>query len=250
MEITSTNNELIKKYSKLLQKKYRIESGKFILEGYKAIKEAYDYGINIEKIFINKIHISDYNFLPEDIIIKTNEPVLKKISSTETAPPAVAIAQQRKYNVEDFKNLKKVILLEGIKDLGNLGTIIRSAAAFGCEGIVLYGDCADLYNPKCVRSSVGNLWKLPIIIIENFDILKEIFNKFNKIATLPKSTNNLKNFKLQTPSIIMFGSEADGLSEELQKFADKDIRIEMRSDVESLNLASSVSVIMYKLFLD
>lgn len=250
MEITSINNELVKTYAKLQQKKYRNESDKFILEGYKAIKEAYDFGINIEKIFIDKKHLSDYDFLPEEIVIETNEIVLKKLSSTESPPPAVAIAAQKKYKAEDFKNLKKIILLEGIKDLGNLGTIIRSAAAFGCDGIVLYGDCADIYNPKCVRSAVGNLWKLPIIYVDNFNQLEKMFNKYTKIATLPRSNNNLKNFNLQTPSVIMFGSEADGLSHDLQEFATDNIRIEMEPDVESLNLASSVSIIMYELFTD
>ena len=132
--------------------------------------------------------------------------------------------------------------------MGNLGTIIRSAVAFGCEGIVLYGDCADIYNPKCVRSSVGNLWKIPIVHIEKFELLKNIFGNFSRIATLPKSTNYLKNFSFKEPALIMFGSEADGLSPELQKFSTNNVKIEMKENVESLNLASSVSIIMYELF--
>ena len=240
MEITSTNNELIKTCAKLQQKKYRNESGKFLLEGYKAIKE-------IENVFVDKEHLKDYQFIKE-LIIETNSAVLKKISSTESAPPAVAVAKQKNYDIKIFKTLKKVILLEGIKDLGNLGTIIRSAVAFGCEGIVLYGDCADIYNPKCVRSSVGNLWKIPIVHIEKFELLKNIFGNFSRIATLPKSTNYLKNFSFKEPALIMFGSEADGLSPELQKFSTNNVKIEMKENVESLNLASSVSIIMYELF--
>ena len=247
MEITSTNNELIKTCAKLQQKKYRNESGKFLLEGYKAIKEAFDCGLELESVFVDKKHLNNYRFIKE-LIIETNSTVLKKISSTESAPPAVAVAKQKNYDIKIFKTLKKVVLLEGIKDLGNLGTIIRSAAAFGCEGIVLYGDCADIYNPKCVRSAVGNLWKIPIAHIENFELLKDIFSDFSRIATLPKSTNYLKNFSLKEPALIMFGSEADGLSPELQKFSTNNVKIEMKENVESLNLASSVSIIMYELF--
>ena len=119
----------------------------FLLEGYKAIKEAFDFGIKIEFIFAEKSHAGDYAFA-KNLITETNSAVLKKLCSTESAPPAVAVAYQKQYNLEQFKELSKVILLEGIKDLGNLGTIIRSGVAFGCDGIILFGDCADLYNPR------------------------------------------------------------------------------------------------------
>ena len=248
MEITSTTNEFVKTCAKLLQKKYRTETGKFLLEGYKAIKEAFDYGIEIETIFADKSHIKDYDFAPQ-IIIETNSAVLKKLSSTESPPPAVAVAKQNEYDLNQFRNSKKVILLEGIKDSGNLGTIIRSAVAFGCEGIVLFGDCVDLYNPKCVRSAVGNLWKIPIIHIEKFTDLNDVFDGFTKIATLPKSKNYLKNFTTDMPVLVMFGSEADGLSDELIHYSTDDVKIEMNENVESLNLASSASVVMYELFI-
>ena len=246
MEISSLSNNLVKETTKLQQKKYRAESGKFLLEGYKAIKEAYDYGIKLEHIFVNKKNVSEYQFA-SNIIIETNEDVLNKLSTTESAPNAVAIGIQKIYSKEDFKQLKKVVLLENIKDAGNLGTIIRSSTAFGADGIVLYGDCVDLYNPKCVRSSVGNLWKLPIIHIEKFCELGETFKNFTRIATLPKAKHYLKDFKAKYPMLIMFGSEADGLSEELIKFSTDSLKIEMAKTVESLNLATSVSVILYEL---
>ena len=218
-----------------------------MLEGFKSIKEAFDCGLKIEHVFVDKSHVSDYAFA-KNLIIETNSAVLKKLSSTESAPPAVGVAYQKQYDLKQFKSLNKVILLEGIKDLGNLGTIIRSAVAFGCEGIVLFGDCADLYNPKCVRSAVGNLWKIPITNCNDIRRINDIFQNFQRITTLPKSTNLLRNFKVQTSSLIMFGSEADGLSDELIKFATDSVKIEMNANVESLNLAASASVIMYQLF--
>ena len=246
MEITSVNNDLVKETAKLQQKKYR--RGKFLLEGFKAIKEAFDSGIEIEKVFVEKNQVNDYNFV-KDLIIETTEPVLKKLSTTESAPSAVAVGIQRIYDKNILKNLKKVVLLEGIKDLGNLGTIIRSCTAFGADAIVLYGESADIYNPKCVRASVGNLWKLPIIHIKDFNELKNIFEKFEKLATLPRTNNLLKTFKTTTPCLIMFGSEADGLSQELIDFSTNSVKIEMAQTVESLNLAVSVSVILYELFM-
>ena len=245
MEITSVNNELVKETVKLQKKKYR--RGKFLLEGYKAIKEAFDCGIKLEKIFVNKNKISEYDFA-KDIIIETNEAVLKKLGTTESAPEAIAVGFQKVYDKNILKTVKKVLLLENIKDLGNLGTIIRSSVAFGAEAIVLFGESVDIYNPKSVRASVGNLWKIPIIHIKDLDELKEIFADIERIATLPRSKNMLKTFKIKTPSLIMFGSEADGLSDELVNFSTGSVKIEMAQTVESLNLATSVSVILYELF--
>ncbi len=247
MEITSVNNELVKETAKLQQKKYRNQTGKFLLEGYKAIKEAFESGIKIEKIFVDKNKLNEYNFA-KYLIIETTEAVLKKLSTTESAPEAIAVGFQKTYNKDILKTVQKAVLLENIKDLGNLGTIIRSSVAFGADAIILFGESVDIYNPKSVRASVGNLWKLPIIHINNINELKEIFDKFSRVATLPRAKNTLKNFKIKTPCLVMFGSEANGLSSELIDFATDSVKIEMAQSVESLNLATSVSVILYELF--
>lgn len=246
-EITSVNNNLVKETVKLQQKKYRDKENKFLLEGFKCIEEAFNAGIEIEYAFVSDV--KKYEFL-EDKVILTTEPVLKKISTTDTAPDAVAVAFKKNYTVDNLSGAKKVVLLENIKDLGNLGTILRTSTAFGADAVVLYGkECADVYNPKCVRSSVGNLWKIPVVYIENFDELQKIFEGFERIATLPRSKNCLKSFKVNNPVLVMFGSEADGLSDELINFATKDVKIEMASSVESLNLSVSCAVVLYKLFL-
>lgn len=246
MEITSVNNELVKEFVKLQQKKYRDCEDKFLLEGFKAVKEAFDAGLAIEKVFVLKYKENEYSFIKDKLIL-TTEPVLKKISTTESAPDAVACAYKKHYGKDDLKNAKKVVLLENIKDLGNLGTILRTSAAFGVDAVVLYGDCADLYNPKCVRSSVGNLWKLPVVHMKNLDDLN-FFEDFERIATLPRASSYLKDFTPKDKSLVMFGSEADGLSKELINFADASVKIEMADNVESLNLSISCAVVLYKLF--
>lgn len=244
-EITSVNNELVKETVKFQQKKYRDKENKFLLEGFKSIEEAFNAGIKIDYTFV--LDPSKYSFLSENIIV-TNQAVLKKISTTDSAPDAVAVAHKKTYSVDDIKNAKKVVLLENIKDMGNLGTILRTSTAFGADAIVLYGkECADLYNPKCVRSSVGNLWKIPVVYIDNINTLEKLFGDFERIATLPRANTFLKDFKAKEPMLIMFGSEADGLSEELINFSNKEVKIEMASTVESLNLSISCAVVLYKL---
>lgn len=247
-EITSVNNELVKETVKLQQKKYRDKTDKFLLEGYKCIEEAFQAGLELEYVFVLKEKIEEYLYLGA-CLISTSNPVLKKISTTDSAPDAVAVARKKLYSVEDLKNAKKVVLLENIKDLGNLGTVLRSSVAFGADAVVLYGkECADLYNPKCVRSTVGNLWKIPVVYLDDFVVLRELFGNFERIATLPRAKKFLKECKVKAPLLVMFGSEADGLSNELIEFSTKHVKIEMSDRVESLNLSVSCAVVLYELF--
>lgn len=245
MKITSVNNDLVKETAKLLKSKYRNEVGLFLIEGEKGVKEALQAGLNIEKIFV----LEGFGDFSGENVIETTEAILSKISDAKSAPKVVAVAHQINQDMNKLKNAKRVILLESIKDAGNLGTILRTAAAFGIDGIVLYGDTVDLYNPKTVRSAVGNLWKVPVIQFDNFLKLKEIFTPFERVATLPAGENviKLKDYIPQEKTLIMFGSEADGLSEDLKSFATKNLTIEMAEDVESLNLSVSAAVIMYKI---
>ena len=266
MKITSVNNDLIKDTAKLLKSKYRDETGLFLIEGEKGVEEALETGVEVERIFIlesynndiaNEIKQSRKNISrllqtspsSDALIIETTEAILSKISDAKSAPKIIAVAKQTQQDIKLFKEYNKVVLLEGIKDPGNLGTILRTSVAFGFEGVVLYGDTVDLYNPKCVRSAVGNLWKIPVIKISKQEDLKSLFDKHERVATLPKGENviNLKKYSPSEKILIMFGSEADGLSEELKSFATKNITIEMKENVESLNLSISVAVIMYKL---
>lgn len=238
MKITSVNNDLIKETAKLIRGKYRNETGLFLIEGQKGIEEAIKAKLDILHIF----SVEGFEQLSQRI--EVTEPVMAKISDTKTPPKTIAVVKQPKY--EWSENYKKVCLLEGIKDPGNLGTILRSASAFGIDAIVLYGDTVDLYNPKCVRSTVGNLWKVPVFKMDDLSI----FTNYERIATLPKGINviPLKSYKPAEKLLVMFGSEAEGLSDELKTFATKNITIEMEENVESLNLSISASIIMYELF--
>lgn len=238
MKITSVNNELIKETAKLLNGKYRNETGLFIIEGFKGIKEAVNAGLEIVHIF------STEGFETNQKRIEVTDAVMSKISDAKSAPKAVAVAKQLKPKWSD--KFKKVILLEGIKDPGNLGTILRTASAFNMDAVVLYGDTVDLYNPKTVRSAVGNLWKIPVFKFNNL----EKFKDYERVATLPSGVNTIRldDYRAAGKTLIMFGSEADGLSEDLKSSATKNLTIEMSENVESLNLSVSAAIIMHKLY--
>lgn len=248
MEITAINNDTVKSCVKLQKKKHRDETGLFLLEGYKSVYEAVNSGIKLQNVFVLKEKKDKYSFIKQELI-ETNEAVLKKISTTDSAPEVVAIAYQPKQDKNVLKTSRKVVLLENISDVGNLGTVIRSAVAFNIDAVVLYGQAVDIYNPKCVRSTVGNLWKTKIVSIKTVEELDKYFNDFERIATLPKNDNTImfNSWSPQDKCLLMLGSEADGLSKELINYSTQGVTIEMNEQVESLNLSVSASIFMHKL---
>lgn len=243
--INSISNNRIKEILKLHQKKYRDELGLFIVEGFKAIEELIENNIYIKEIYTIKA------FDTEKYTVKIiDESTMKKISTTSSTCEILAVAKKKEYNINDFIKRNKLILLDSISDPGNLGTIIRSASAFGIDGIILYKDCVDMYSSKVIRSAAGNFFKIPIITIKDTEEIKNNFKDFDKIATAlyKKNTNSIEECKNIKKYIIMFGSEANGLSSELIKLANKNIILKMNNNVESLNLSVSASIIMYELF--
>jgi len=250
--ITSIQNPLIKEIHSLHQKKNRNELGLFLIEGYKSVFEAIKSGLNIENIFISENFDKDISKYNSEKIFRVSEQVMKKISTTESAPEIVAVAKQLKFSINDIFTSKNpvIILLENIKDPGNLGTIVRTAVASNVSGIILTDESVDVYNPKTVRSSAANLWKIPIVTMTDKANIKNTINNFKKcdfIATVVNKDAKLYyNIDFTKPTVIMFGSEAEGLSEILTKQADIFATIPMNDKVESINLSISVGVMLYE----
>ena len=247
MEITSTTNQTVKETAKLSQKKFRQETGLFLIEGQKAVREARALGIKFDKVFILKEKSAKFPEFKDAIFV--NEAVMKKISTTETAPDIIATAKQLKYQIKDIENKNKIVLLENIKDNGNLGTIIRTCTALGVEAIILTGETADVYNPKTVRSAVGNMFKIPFIHSKSAVEIKKLLKNHTFYATVVHQTGavNITEVKPTEKNVIMFGSEADGLSDETVKISDKKITIPISKNVESLNLSTAVTICIWEL---
>ena len=191
--ITSKDNEKIKYVVKLsLNKKFRESEKKFVVEGFKAIYDAYCFGLNLNDIFIHPSIINKFDFINENKITIVEDNILKKISTTDSYSKCIAVFDMLDYTFDDLKTKNTLILLENIKDPGNLGTIIRSANAFGIDGIILYGDTIDIYNPKVIRSSVGNFLKIPILKTKDIEVIKRIFKTYTFYATKVDTDIDLK----------------------------------------------------------
>lgn len=226
-----TNNEL-KEIIKLKQKKYRYEYNKYLIEGSKIINEALS---NHEDLIIYTI---DKN--KEGIFISKDE--MKKIVTTETLVDQIGIVKMK--NKKEISS--DVIALDNVQDPGNLGTLIRSAVAFGYKDMILE-NCVDPYNPKVIRSSKGAIFRINLIQ----DRINNYINKYYTIGTTVKNALELNEFKLNLDNtkyknyILILGNEANGINNDL--LSKTDINIYIKTNMESLNVGVAGSIIMYEL---
>lgn len=244
--LTSLQNPVVKEVTALQDKKNRTASGLIILEGEKSIAGALEAGLKLESIFYeNEKYASQF---PAAVKYKVNEKILAKISSTSSPAPVLAIIKRPVPNAQSLQKLKRLIVLENIKDAGNLGTIIRTAAAFELDGIILAGDCVDAFDPKTIRASVGTIFKIPIATAGDFAVFKKSHTFISTVVDGGDDVKGLETFEFPEKFLVFFGSEAQGLSPTLQDLVDEKITIKMAKNVESLNLSVSAGIILHKIF--
>ncbi|MCK5413646.1 MAG: RNA methyltransferase [Candidatus Pacebacteria bacterium] len=253
IEITSKDNAKIKELRKLGQKKYRKESEKFLVENAVIIYDTIKAGISFESIFVTAEFIEKNKAIFEFIIEKSgvkeyyliDEKINKSFSSMDTAPGIMAVYLKPENKIEFTK---PIIYLNAINDPGNLGTILRSALAFGLKNIVVDEHCADVYNPKTTSAAKDAIFKLNIEFDQNFKILKEIKKKMPIISTRLEKSEGLEVLKKQDLFCIVFGSESHGVEKEIQELSDSFIKISMSSEIESLNVAVSAGIIFCEIY--
>jgi len=238
--IESANNEKIKGYAKLNEKKYREEAGLFLIEGYHLVEEAYKKGI-IKEIFILENETIDFQGIQTTIV---TERVLKRLSSTVSPPKIIAVCFKLKAN--QIKG--NIIISDDISDPGNLGTIIRSAVAFGYETIIVSSNTVDIYNSKVIRATEGMLFNINIIVANLSEMVKKLKDDGYLIVGTDVKTGT-KPSPINQKHVLIIGSEARGMSDELLSLTDDNLCISMNPLCESLNAAVSASILMYQLSL-
>ena len=231
--ITSLTNNKVKNWTKLKDKKYRDETNTFLVESEHLVDEALKKGVVLELISLEN---TKYN----DAIIVSKE-VMKKITNQVTPPNVCAVCEKLK----EEEVLGNTLILDDISDPGNLGTIIRSAVAFGFKNIVLSLNSVDVYNPKVIRSSEGMIFHLNILYTDIISFIKN--HSFLKIyGTSVINGTKLSNIKFIDKVGIIIGNEGRGMSKELIKYCNDLIYIPMNNLCESLNAGVSASIIMYE----
>lgn len=242
MVITSLDNDRIKGYIKLKERKYRKKTNTFIVEGMHSVLEAYKKGMVVELILKEDIS------LPLDVpYVYVTEEIIKKISDAVSPPDVLALCKMANDNVILGERL---LLLDGIQDPGNLGTIIRSAVAFNVDTICLSPDTVDIYNPKVLRSTQGMIFHTNIIIKRLNDVISMLKEKeipiYGTRVDYGIDVSTLREKDRKKYALVM-GNEGNGVSEEILDMCDEYIYISMNPDVESLNVGVASSIILYEL---
>ena len=234
MQIESVNNPKIKNLIKLKEKNYRDLTNTFIVEGDHLVREALKKELVIE---IYSLSDEDYG-VPS---FKITEAVMKKITNQVSISPIIALC--KKMGEEPIKG--PVLILDGIQDPGNLGTIIRSAVAFSMPNIIISDNSVDLYNPKVIRSTEGMLFHVNAIRKNLSEYLPTLKKDYQIIGTDVRMGVNIRNLSLNSNYGIVIGSEGSGMGVS-KDFCDTFIKIPMSDKCESLNAGVSASIIMYE----
>lgn len=240
-EITSTQNNFIKFLVKLQNPKTRKEEKLILVDGQKTIGGLINDGFEFE-YFICKKNDKFANYKNIKKLILVNDEILKKISTTSSPANCVGIIKELEIKEKEFYNLKKIALIENVKDAGNLGTLIRSAVAFSIDGIILFGSCVDLYNSKTIRATAQNMFKIPIITTKNIEFIKKLKENHKLISTVVNSKKDFMKYDFKEDFILALGSEASGLTDEILNLSDEKLTFFMDKDVESLNLGVCGSI--------
>lgn len=250
INITSTSNETIKYFISLNDKKTRMNAKRFIVEGYHLVNEASKTNLLEAIISTDEKELKKINNVKRYLV---NDAIINKIATTKNPQNILGIVKMLDHNITNLLpiikgNKTKLIMLDDVNDPGNLGTIIRTAAGLGYDGIIMSPNTVDLYNEKVIRSTQGVMFKIPIIKANLQEIIKLL--KKEKVFCIGTALTNAKDVKHITKKdkfAICLGNEAKGISKEVVDNMDENVKIAMKNDVESLNVSIAAGIIMYEL---
>lgn len=242
--IKSKDNKFFKRIKKLKTKKYRDKEKLFIAEGHKFLdfKEVPKYIVVREDCdrYGEKID----GFQCEKYVF--SEPLFNEITTQENSQGVILIYGMNLGGMEALED--NIVVLDRVQDPGNLGTIIRVADAAGYRDIVLTKGSVDVYNDKCVRSSMGSIFNMNILYVEGEKLLEELRERNYKISVtaLASDAVSYSEMKLDKRNAIIFGNEGQGVSEEIIDAADQKVIIPIYGSAESLNVAMASGIMLYK----
>lgn len=255
--ITSTSNIQIKNLIKLQKNaRTRREQNAFVTEGRKMFEEAKALGI-VKRAYVGESYLDSLT-VPREEYLKgieyeiVQDKVLKEAADTMTPQGIMAVVSKPSYELSDLLTGEQInlILLEDLRDPGNLGTIIRTAEGAGISGVIMSKETVDLFNPKVVRSTMGSIFRVLFLYAEDlFSVVEELKNSgVSIVATDLKGTHNYDEEDYSKKSAIVIGNEAKGISEAMREKADVLVKIPMCGKLESLNASVAAGIMMYEMF--
>lgn len=239
-EITSRQNPLVQHVTKLLaQAKYRRECGEFAAEGTKLLRDAVEAGLEVTAVIATS---SVAETLPSDLpITSASERLFGAISTQRTPQGAIFTAKLPHFERKDGP----MIVLDGVQDAGNVGTVIRTAAALGIAEVILAGDCADPFGYKAVRASMGGVFRIPVRRCA-YDELRSAANGLPILTAEPRAdAQDIR--RIEGDFLPVIGSEGQGVSDTVAALADGAFTIPMCGSTESLNAAVAAAIVIWEI---
>ena len=254
--ITSLSNPTVKAVRALHLRKERDETGLFVAEGLKNVIEGVDTG-HAPKILLYGADASGHPLLDKVIaatiesggqVIEVTQDILAKVSRRDNPQAVVGVFEQVFRPLETIEPLAAPcwVALHRVRDPGNLGTIIRTADAAGCGGVILVGECCDPYSVEAVRATMGSIFAVPL-----FRASEAAFAAWrgrwpgSVVGTLLSAETEHSQAAYAKPTLVLMGNEQQGLPPEMAELCDVNVKIPMRGRADSLNLAVATGVMIY-----
>ncbi len=241
--ITSLKNPKVAAWKALKDRKGRRESGCFLVEGRKMVEEALASAFDVETVLVQEgMELPDGLTMP---VYELPAHVLAAVCDTKTPQGIAAVVRMKEQSALG----KHIVVLDGVQDPGNVGTIIRTADAAGLDGVLLSTQCADVFSPKVLRATMGSIFRMNLRTTDDLpgELTKLREKGYSILSSQLDGTPFYEREKVAEQFALIIGNEGNGVSEQVQQTATHRVRLPMRGGAESLNAAIAAAIMMYEL---
>ena len=245
--ISSLENEYIKKVEKLKTRKFRDRFGLFVAEGERSVRDALSSDFVVEAVIVTEEFL-ELRGVPDgaECVLSVPDKVFARLCDTETPQGILAVIALPE-KAEKLMG-KRYLYCDCLQDPGNAGTVVRSADAFGLDGVIMSKGSVDVFSPKVIRSSMGSVFHIAIITDadETFLQMAKEEGFFLSVTALHQDSVPLTSAAISEKQIFVIGNEGNGVSEPVLTMADETVHIPMQGLAESLNAGVAASILMYE----
>jgi RNA methyltransferase, TrmH family len=257
IRITSTANPQIKSIIDLQKKaKERNQQNLIVIEGWREIRLAIEAGFRLKTLYrcpelirSNSFETGIQALVPEDLCTDIAPHVFEKLAYRDSSDGLIALAEPKFYDLSSFKVKKDplVIVLESVEKPGNLGAVLRTADAAGVDGVIICDPRADIYNPNTIRSSIGCVFTVPVVLCNSARTIEWLKGKGIQILSAALTAKkSYHEIDMKGPLAVVMGTEATGLTDQWLDAADESILIPMSGKIDSLNVSVSTAIIVFE----
>jgi TrmH family RNA methyltransferase len=239
--IESKQNSLFKGWMKLKTRKGRKQSQSFILDGLRIVEHAIDENADVEAIVLAKSFEDKWHHKSDIATYVIPDDLFKMLIETEHPQGILAVVKMPELQIK----AGKVLYLDGVQDPGNMGTLIRTADAAGFAGVVLRTGCTDPYNQKALRSSMGSILSIPLLLNDDLSYLKSYRGSIYAAAL--ENGKSFRQVEFDDNAVLIIGNEGNGITNEVLELASERIYIPMIGAVESLNASIAGGILMFEM---